>query len=62
MRKTKTHRFVLTITTNRACTRQVALREARDNIHGLHYCTELEDGEPETFRIRSIRPHKAVRA
>jgi len=57
MRKSKTHKFVVTISTNRACTRKVALREIRDNVHGQHYCTELDDGEPETFRIRSIRPH-----
>lgn len=59
--KAKTHRFVVTITTNRACTRKVALREMRDNVYGGHYCTELDDGDPETFRIRSIRHHKAER-
>lgn len=51
----KTHKFILTITTNKKCSRKLALREVRDNVHGLHYCTTIEDGDPDTFRIRSIR-------
>lgn len=61
-RKSKTHRFVVTIRTNKECTRKVALREMRDTVYGLHYCTELDEGDPETFRIGSIRHHQEPRS
>lgn len=54
--KTKTHSFVVTIRTDRECTRATALRELRDTIHGEHYCSALEDGDPEAFTIKSFRP------
>lgn len=53
--KKRTHQFILTITTNKACTSKVALREARDTIHGEHYCTVIEDDDPEKIKISSIR-------
>jgi len=54
--KKRIHQFIITITMNKKCLGRIALREVRDNIHGLHYCTELDDGDPETFRIKSIKP------
>lgn len=61
--KQRQHTFIVTVTFDRACTRRIALREAKDNIHGQHYCTAYYDREPEEFRIRSVRsaPKKAVR-
>lgn len=62
--KSRTHRVIVTITMNRKCSRAVALREAKDNIHGQHYCTPYYDRDPDEFRIRSVRlaPKKAVRS
>lgn len=54
MAKQRIHKFTVTVTFNKKCLRRIALREVRDTIHGEHYCTELEDGDPATFRIRSI--------
>jgi hypothetical protein len=54
MAKQRVHKFILTVTMNKKCLRRTALREVRDNVHGEHFCTELEDGDPDTFRIRSI--------
>lgn len=61
--KQRRHTFTVTVTFDRACTRATALREARDNIHGQHYCAPYEDKDPDEFRIRSVRlaPRKAVR-
>lgn len=61
--KSRTHHLIVTITMDRKCSRATALREARDNIHGQHYCTPYEDKDPEEFRIRSVRlaARKAVR-
>jgi hypothetical protein len=57
----KTHTFVITINMNRKCSQRHALREIRDTIYGLHYCTVFNDGtDPETFRIRSIKPTAAT--
>jgi hypothetical protein len=56
--KSRTHSFTINVTFNRACTRSVALREMKDDGDinaGTHYCTQLDDGEPETFKVRSIR-------
>lgn len=55
MKKSRTHSFIVTITTDKQCPRKVALREIRDVIYGQHYCTPYEDDEPEEFRIRSVR-------
>jgi hypothetical protein len=54
MSKKRVHTFTVTVTFNKKCLRRVALREVRDNIHGYHYCTELDDGDPETFRVKSV--------
>jgi hypothetical protein len=59
-RKTKIHTFVITVTTDKACTEAHARREARDVIHGLYYLTQRDcDIDPGTMRIRSIKRHKA---
>jgi hypothetical protein len=55
------HQFVITVTMDKKCLRRVALREVRDAIHGDFYCTELEDGDPGTFRIKSIKNKEARR-
>jgi hypothetical protein len=54
-----THSFIVTLRFNRKCSRKIALREARDNICGQHYCTVYDGREPDEFRIRSVR-HKAT--
>lgn len=54
MAEKRVHKFTVTVTFNKKVLRRVALREVRDNIHGEHYCTELEADDPSTFRIRSI--------
>ena len=54
MGKQRVHKFIITVTMNRKCLRRIALREVRDNIHGEHYCNQYEQGDPETFRVRSI--------
>lgn len=62
--KTRTHRFVMTVTFNKKCTRARALREVRndgDINTGTHYCdSTFERGEPETFKVRSIKSAKVV--
>lgn len=59
-----THQFVISVTFDKPCTRELALRELRDD-GGIdaggghsHYCTQYDDHEPETFRVRSIKPQK----
>jgi hypothetical protein len=59
--KQRSHQFVINVTFNKPCTRALALRELRDDGGidaggGVHYTTQREDHEPETFKVRSIRP------
>lgn len=63
--KTRTHKFEMTVTFNKPCTAKVALREMRDDgdINAdTHYCTQYDQAEPETFRVRSIKRAKPARA
>jgi hypothetical protein len=57
----RTYTFKLTVSFNKGCRAAIALREVRDNIHGLHYCTEYAYDDPSTFRVRSIKSAKRVR-
>lgn len=57
----RTYTFTLTVAFNKGVRAAGALREVRDNIHGEHYCTVLEDGEPDSFRISRISSAKRVR-
>lgn len=56
MAKQRIHKFIITVVMDRKCLRRTALHEVRDNIHGEFYCSpmELDAGEPESFRVRSI--------
>lgn len=54
--KKRVHRFVLALTFDKPCDAEVALREAKDTIHGEHYTTVLEDGEPGVYLVKSIKP------
>lgn len=51
----KVHTFSITIRTDKACSRKVALREVKDCIHGEFYCTELDDGDPGEFKVVRIK-------
>lgn len=55
--KQKLHSFVITVRMDKACPQYVALREARDCIHGDFYCTPFGDGDPENIQGR---PHHQV--
>jgi hypothetical protein len=57
-KKSKRHSFVVTVTMNKPCNARRALAEIRGNIYGTHYCTPFCDEDPDTFRIRSIKPEK----
>lgn len=52
---TRTHTVLVNVTFNKKCSRQIALRELRDTIHGNNYCTQFDDREPGEYRIRSVR-------
>jgi hypothetical protein len=55
----RTHTFEITITMDRECTVEHALRELRDTIHGEFYPTQRDDTEPGKFWVQSIRnPHR----
>ena len=54
-KKSRTHKIVMTVVFNRACTRQMAVYEARNNIHGEFYTDGLEDGAPDSFKVRGMR-------
>lgn len=54
--RTKRHQLVITISTDKPCTKAVALRELRECIHGEFYMAQLSDREPEVFCVRSFKP------
>jgi hypothetical protein len=58
--KKQSHSFVLTVRFDRKCSRQLALREVKDTIYGEHYTSPRDDADPDSFKIRSIRPAKAT--
>ena len=55
------HQFVITVTMDKKCLSRTALREVRDSIHGNFYCTELEDGDPGEFKVKSIKVKASAR-
>lgn len=56
MKKRRTHSFIITVTFDRACDAKFAKHEVSENVHGEHYTNgSHDDGEPEEFRIRSIK-------
>lgn len=57
--KKQTHTLTLTVRFDRKCSKAHAARAARDCIHGTFYPTALEDGDPETMKVRSIRVRPA---
>lgn len=59
--KQRVHQFVITVTMNKKCLRRVALREVRDCIHGDFYCSELDDGDPGMFKVKSIKSGETKR-
>lgn len=60
MAKQRKHTLLITITMDRPCTAGHAAREVKDCIHGTFYPTAYEDGDPEEFRVASIRMPPAV--
>lgn len=59
--KTRLHTFSLTIVTDIPCAKAVALREARRLLRGVHF-NGFRDGEPKSFRVRSIKPTKEAKS
>jgi hypothetical protein len=56
-KRERTHEFIIRVTFDRGTTAATALAEVKDNIHGLFYTNGLhEDGEAETFKVRSFKP------
>ena len=55
MSKQKSHYLVVKVSFDKPCTRQLAIREARDTIHGTFYTTQLEDSEPGSFDVKSFK-------
>ena len=51
--KQKLHSFIITVRMDKPCYKRVALREARNCIHGIFYCTS-HDGDPESFKVSRI--------
>lgn len=54
MAKEKTHTFTINVTFDKACTAAVARREVKDCIHGDFYTSQIEEDEPEKFRVGRI--------
>ena len=51
--KQKLHSFVITVRMDKPCYKRVALREARDCIHGTFYCGQ-RDSNPDSFQVARI--------
>lgn len=56
----RTHSFVINVTFDKPCSKSFALRAVKDDggidvRGGEHYTTVWNDGEPETFKVRSVR-------
>ena len=57
-RKQHTHEIIIRLRFNKPCTRKVALREARENIHGDFYPYPREDDEPDRMKVKGFRHHR----
>lgn len=54
--KSKTHLLFLRVTFDKPCSAKHAAKEAADCIHGEFYPTSLKKSDPDSFRVKSIRP------
>ncbi len=52
--KTKSHKFTISVTFDKPCTKEHALKSVRDCVHGDFYPYQMEDGEPGEFKIRGF--------
>ena len=67
MRTTKVHKVVVRMVFDKPCTRKDAVREARDNLHGEFYTTDMvaygegrESRYPEKFNVRGVTSARKV--
>ncbi|RRY03857.1 hypothetical protein [Brucella anthropi] len=53
--KKRTHEFVIRLTFDKACSPSVALKGARNCIHGTHYTIAWDDGDPEILKVKTLK-------